>query len=106
MDAESRLLAEKDAEIERLKLELHQEKKYAADLTTTLRCEAQEKLETEIAARDLAYRENTDLRKIITELADALRKCKSSGWEYRSDFNGVQLIQRAREARPTGQWPS
>jgi hypothetical protein len=38
-----RQLAEKDAEIERLKLALHEEKQYAADLITTLRCEAEDK---------------------------------------------------------------
>jgi hypothetical protein len=70
MDAESQLLAEKDAEIERLKLALHHEKQYAADLITTLRCEAEDK------------------DKLITELADALA------------YIGVnrELVQRAREA--------
>ena len=36
-------IVQQDAEIERLKLELHNEKQYAADLITTLRCEAEDK---------------------------------------------------------------
>jgi hypothetical protein len=35
--------AERDAEVERLKLAVHHEKQYAADLITTLRCEAEDK---------------------------------------------------------------
>lgn len=59
-------------EIERLKLVLHHEKQYAADLITTLRCEAEDK------------------DKLITELADAL--------EAFEPYLKRDLIQRAREA--------
>ena len=63
----------KDAEIERLKLALHHEKQYAADLITTLRCEAEDK------------------DKLITELADTLVRANPTD-------RHKALIQRAREA--------
>ena len=66
----ARFIRGKDTEIGRLKVEL----------------------ETEIAARDLAYSENTNLRKITTELADAL-----DGPRFDAIYQR-ELVQRAREA--------
>ena len=81
-----------DAEIERLKLELHHEKQYAADLITTLRCEAEDK-DTEIerlnaegpwqqikcpyCLKEHSYKPSRIIREqkqVITELRDALEK--------------------------------
>ena len=69
-------ISELKAEIERLKLALHHEKQYAADLITTLRCEADDK------------------DKLITELADALVRVN---YNWPSDYD-ADLLQRAREA--------
>ena len=52
------VLDKQTTEIERLKLALHHEKQYAADLITTLRCEAEDK------------------DKLITELEQEIRRLK------------------------------
>ena len=75
-------LVKADAEIERLKLELHNEKQYAADLITTLRCEAEDK-DAEIErlkedhqivrnSLDAADAKLLRYETLITELRDAL----------------------------------
>jgi hypothetical protein len=56
-------LREKDAEIERLKLEAHNQKQYAADMITTYRCEAE------------------DLKALLARAADALEDLKGPGWK-------------------------
>lgn len=86
--------AEKDAEIERLKLELHNEKQYAADLITTLRCEAEDKdAEKEaIEERCAIFWTGSGCCPGICEAFDSLRAENDSLIHLRDD-----LIQRARE---------
>jgi hypothetical protein len=75
----------KDAEIARLYQVIESERQAALDGKEWMR-KAQE------ASRAID-RKNA----LITELASALRNCKKSGWQFRSDFSGAALDQRAKE---------
>jgi hypothetical protein len=72
-----RQIAEKDAEIERLKLEAHNEKQYAADLITTYRCEAEELKALLVRAADAlepyewGFPDGNAIRQLIAELRKA-----------------------------------
>jgi hypothetical protein len=69
----------KDAEIERLRLEVHNEKQYAADMITTYRCEAE------------------DLKALLTLSADALDNPRAGSEALDEDYDLIIRLRKAAE---------
>ena len=97
MDIESQLLADKDAEIERLELKLANTRDDSQDKDAEI-----ERLKAELeASRRLCQvwiKKSANQDKLITECADALVYLELTKVQQLAYHDNTNLIQRAREA--------